>query len=240
MEPMEPDDYPFTPSQKLFEQTGWLKAELERLRTDMVRETDLLRLEKRLEGFIISRDEERTKVLMGELDRAFERGIPGTQQLVQAEVQKVQERQAAEFEDSLVKAGLERKPDGSFPRDVTQCVDITEIEGELSPVDVGGQALAVEVAAVNGSSPAHVIHREFRAFCLTPELEYGLRLREMLQPANTIVLGYSNGYGGYVPTVEAFEEGGFEPGGSPYTSAAESMVLETAAKLAKTDAAGRD
>ena len=51
---------------------------------------------------------------MGELDRAFERGIPGTQQLVQAEVQKVQERQAAEFEDSLVKAGLERKPDGSI------------------------------------------------------------------------------------------------------------------------------
>ena len=114
MEPMEPDDYPFTPSQKLFEQTGWLKAELERLRTDMVRETDLLRLEKRLEGFIISRDEERTKALMGELDRAFERGIPGTQQLVQAEVQKVQERQAAEFEESLVKAGLERKPDGSI------------------------------------------------------------------------------------------------------------------------------
>jgi len=91
-----------------------LKAELERLRGDMVREADLLRLEKRLESFIISRDEERSKTLMGELDRAFERGIPGTQQLVQREVMAVQERQAKEFEESLVKAGLERKEDGTI------------------------------------------------------------------------------------------------------------------------------
>jgi len=111
---MSSDSYPFSDQQKLFEQNGWLKAELERLRGDMVREADLLRLEKRLEAFIISRDEERSKVLMGELDRAFERGIPGTQQLVQREVMAVQERQAKEFEESLVKAGLERKEDGTI------------------------------------------------------------------------------------------------------------------------------
>ena len=61
------DEYPFSNQQKLFEQNGWLKAELERLRGDMVREADLLKLEKRLEAFIIGRDEERSKVLMGEL-----------------------------------------------------------------------------------------------------------------------------------------------------------------------------
>jgi len=108
------DEYPFSNQQKLFEQNGWLKAELERLRGDMVREADLLKLEKRLEAFIIGRDEERSKTLMGELDRAFERGIPGTQQLVQKEVMAVQEKQAREFEESLVKAGLERKEDGSI------------------------------------------------------------------------------------------------------------------------------
>lgn len=108
------DQYPFSDQQKLFEQNGWLKAELERLRGDMVREADLLKLEKRLEAFIIGRDEERSKTLMGELDRAFERGIPGTQQLVQKEVMAVQEKQAKEFEESLVKAGLERKEDGSI------------------------------------------------------------------------------------------------------------------------------
>ena len=111
---MSSDSYPFSDQQKLFEQNGWLKAELERLRGDMVREADLLRLERRLEAFIISRDEERSKTLMGELDRAFERGIPGTQQLVQREVMAVQERQAKEFEESLVKAGLERKEDGTI------------------------------------------------------------------------------------------------------------------------------
>ena len=108
------DEYPFSNQQKLFEQNGWLKAELERLRGDMVREADLLKLEKRLEAFIIGRDEERSKTLMGELDRAFERGIPGTQQLVQKEVMAVQEKQAREFEESLVKAGLERKEDGTI------------------------------------------------------------------------------------------------------------------------------
>lgn len=108
------EQYPFSDQQKLFEQNGWLKAELERLRGDMVREADLLKLEKRLEAFIIGRDEERSKTLMGELDRAFERGIPGTQQLVQKEVLAVQEKQAKEFEESLVKAGLERKEDGSI------------------------------------------------------------------------------------------------------------------------------
>jgi hypothetical protein len=108
------EQYPFSDQQKLFEQNGWLKAELERLRGDMVREADLLKLEKRLEAFIIGRDEERSKTLMGELDRAFERGIPGTQQLVQKEVMAVQEKQAREFEESLVKAGLERKEDGSI------------------------------------------------------------------------------------------------------------------------------
>ncbi len=111
---MSSDSYPFSDQQKLFEQNGWLKAELERLRGDMVREADLLKLEKRLEAFIIGRDEERSKTLMGELDRAFERGIPGTQQLVQKEVMAVQEKQAREFEESLVKAGLERKEDGSI------------------------------------------------------------------------------------------------------------------------------
>lgn len=108
------EQYPFSDQQKLFEQNGWLKAELERLRSDMVREADLLKLEKRLEAFIIGRDEERSKTLMGELDRAFERGIPGTQQLVQKEVMAVQEKQAREFEESLVKAGLERKEDGTI------------------------------------------------------------------------------------------------------------------------------
>ena len=100
-------DYPFTPSQKLFEQNGWLKAELEVLRSDMVREADLLKLEKRLEAFIISRDEGRAKVLMGELDRAFERvAYRARSSLSKKKSVAVQEKQAKEFEESLIKAGF--------------------------------------------------------------------------------------------------------------------------------------
>ncbi len=111
---MDGGEYPFSSAERMFEQTGWLKAEIERLRVDMVRETDLLKLEKRLEGFIIQRDEQRTDRLMQELDKAFERGIPGTQQLVQTEVIKVQAQQAEEFEASLARSGLERKEDGTI------------------------------------------------------------------------------------------------------------------------------
>ena len=103
-------------AKKLFEQTGWLKAELERLRTDMVREDRPAAAGKNgWKGSLLAETRSAPRFLMGELDRAFERGIPGdANSLCRQKFQKVQERQAAEFEDSLVKAGLERKPDGSI------------------------------------------------------------------------------------------------------------------------------
>jgi len=62
----------------------------------------------------------------------------------------------------------------------------------------------------------------------------------MLQPAATIVLGYSNGVVTYLPTARGLEEGGYEaeayrfyrlPG--PYSPDAEKTVLEAAVKLAR-------
>ena len=70
--------------------------------------------------------------------------------------------------------------------------------------------------------------------------EYGLHLAERLKPANAIVLGYSNDATTYVPTSQAFKQGGYEIGAftwwlvpGPYTTAVESMVLEAATKLAR-------
>ncbi len=69
--------------------------------------------------------------------------------------------------------------------------------------------------------------------------EYGFKLERMLQPGTTVVLGYSNGVIGYVPTAEALREGGYEtwaykwfrlPG--PYTTEVESLILSAAARLA--------
>lgn len=56
------------------------------------------------------------------------------------------------------------------------------------------------------------------------------------------MLGYSNDISGYVSTARAIEEGGYEPNSfyavgwllpGPLTMAAESMILEAAAKLAR-------
>lgn len=41
-------EYPFKDEQKLFEQTGWLKAEMEALKRGQITEADLLKMEVRL------------------------------------------------------------------------------------------------------------------------------------------------------------------------------------------------
>jgi len=70
--------------------------------------------------------------------------------------------------------------------------------------------------------------------------EYGLNLGQMLQPATTVVLGYSNGVVTYLPTARGILEGGYEPNAfrtfrvpGPYTTEVESIVLQAAAELAR-------
>ena len=70
--------------------------------------------------------------------------------------------------------------------------------------------------------------------------EYGLNIGRILQPAVTMVLGYSNGVVTYLPTAKGLDEGGYEadayrffrlPG--PYSKDVEKAVLEAAVKLAR-------
>ena len=78
-----------------------------------------------------------------------------------------------------------------------------------------------------------------------PFTEYGFNLGQMLQPANTIVIGYSNNMVTYVPTAQAVKEGGYEPNAykhgkslpGGYSAEAEQMILKTAVKLARPKAA---
>jgi len=88
-----------------------------------------------------------------------------------------------------------------------------------------------------GKAPFTLAALDGEVFC-----EYGLNLGRMLQPAATVVLGYSNGVVTYLPTAQAILEGGYEanafrtfqlPG--PYTREVEAMVLQTAAELARPD-----
>jgi|GEM_PF-1136242 len=73
-----------------------------------------------------------------------------------------------------------------------------------------------------------------------PFAEYGLKLGEMLQPANTMVVGYSNDMKQYVSTAEGIKQGGYEPNAyvpwlapGPYKPEIEQMILQTALKLAQ-------
>jgi hypothetical protein len=51
--------------------------------------------------------------------------------------------------------------------------------------------------------------------------EIEMRVRSQSPFTNTFYFGYANGWLGYLPTAEAFESGGYEPGVSPFTARAE-------------------
>ncbi|HZQ56004.1 MAG TPA: neutral/alkaline non-lysosomal ceramidase N-terminal domain-containing protein [Bryobacteraceae bacterium] len=59
------------------------------------------------------------------------------------------------------------------------------------------------------------------AFC-----EIALSVRRASPFAHTFFFGYTGGWFGYLPTSQAFEEGGYEPNTSPFTKAAERDVSE--------------
>jgi hypothetical protein len=56
-------------------------------------------------------------------------------------------------------------------------------------------------------------------FC---EISMDMRLRSPFP--HTLFVGYTNGWFGYLPTAQAFGEGGYEPQTSPFTAAAEGDI----------------
>jgi hypothetical protein len=59
------------------------------------------------------------------------------------------------------------------------------------------------------------------AFC-----EIAFCVRNASPFAHTFYFGYSGGWFGYLPTSQAFEEGGYEPNTSPFAKAAQQDVSE--------------
>ena len=56
--------------------------------------------------------------------------------------------------------------------------------------------------------------------------EIALRVRRSSPFPHTFFFGYTGGWFGYLPTSQAFDEGGYEPNTSPFTKAAENDVSE--------------
>jgi neutral ceramidase len=63
--------------------------------------------------------------------------------------------------------------------------------------------------------------------------EIAMKVRERSPFARTFYFGYTNGWFGYLPTAQAFEEGGYEPRTSPFTAQVETDVSQAVTAFIK-------
>jgi neutral ceramidase len=64
--------------------------------------------------------------------------------------------------------------------------------------------------------------------------EIAMAVREQSPFAHTFYFGYTNGWLGYLPTAQAFVEGGYEPRTSPFTAQTEKDITEGVAEFVQT------
>jgi hypothetical protein len=57
--------------------------------------------------------------------------------------------------------------------------------------------------------------------------EIAMDVRNRSPFSHTFYFGYTNGWFGYMPTAKGFDEGGYEPRTSPFTSQVEADVRQT-------------
>jgi len=65
-------------------------------------------------------------------------------------------------------------------------------------------------------------------------VEIGLKIKEKSPFPHTYIVGYANGYVGYLPTKQAFEEGGYEAVASHFAPESEEIVIEESLTLLRT------
>jgi hypothetical protein len=81
----------------------------------------------------------------------------------------------------------------------------------LQLVRLGGDPVRLEVQALR-ICDALVVSCEGELF-----VEYGNRIKDASPAGVTFVAAYANGYEGYIPTPESWDEGGYEPSLGPWT-----------------------
>ena len=66
-----------------------------------------------------------------------------------------------------------------------------------------------------------------------PMVEYGFKLEAAIADrAIPVIVGYANGYLGYMATTDAYEVGGYEPSRSQLAPEAEAVILDELGSLA--------
>ncbi|MEN6544886.1 MAG: hypothetical protein ABFE07_02500, partial [Armatimonadia bacterium] len=61
--------------------------------------------------------------------------------------------------------------------------------------------------------------------------EIGLQIKQRSPFAHTMVVSLANGCIGYLPTDDAVDEGGYEPGWTPVGKGTEKMLVQTSVSL---------
>jgi hypothetical protein len=113
-------------------------------------------------------------------------------------------RQAAELE-----ARIRGATDDAARRDAIAAY--RKLAEPLRLAQLGTGPVRVEIQAIR-LGDALLVACEGELF-----VEYGDRIKAASPAAVTFVAAYSNGYQGYIPTPEAWDEGGYEPSVGPWT-----------------------
>lgn len=142
-----------------------------------------------------------------------------------------------------------RLPLKPYPPVVQAQADFDRLAAELERVRAGGTPREIEAAAMPARRAELALHHArlfgdgvlelwvqamrlgsvgLVAIPVEPFAEIGAVVKARSPFAATLFSGYSNGYYGYLPTREAYDEGGYEVTTSPYLPEAAAMVVDAA------------
>ncbi len=115
--------------------------------------------------------------------------------------------------------------------------DEAAIRAAVSRAKKAGIAYAIAQRAAAGTVPTRVQGIRIGSVALVgvptePFAEIGVEVKRRSPAGHTLFCGYSNGGYGYVPTAEAFEEGGYETATSPFSAEAAGDMIEACTRAA--------
>ena len=111
----------------------------------------------------------------------------------------------------------------------TADVTLWTSEQSIATPQKEGLAWPEELAHYRGRVPVRFLRINDTLIWAAPvELfcEIAMAVRNQSPFSHTFYFGYTNGWFGYLPTAQAFAEGGYEPKTSPFTAQAESDVTQ--------------
>jgi hypothetical protein len=130
-------------------------------------------------------------------------------EIVEVERRALPDGEALARQASVLAAQIEAAPDGESRQAAIGA--FRRVAEPLRLAQLGKGPVPVEVQAIRLGDALFV------ACAGELFVEYGNRIKEHSPASVTFVAGYANGYEGYLPTPETFDEGGYEAAAGPWT-----------------------